>query len=136
MGFQNAHYWGDRFARTAAAAASASVDDFPHERLREAIQGLSNGHDMYSRSPSIRRWMRTHGLDRTDRASYDPRAVHALCATVLRQKDRRDGNEHDGSDDIILQQFAEEVATAELRIVLQHTLTKAGYEIPSDLYHR
>eukprot|EP00977_Amphora_coffeiformis_P020026 scaffold7808_cov184-Amphora_coffeaeformis.AAC.5 len=125
VGFQNANYWGNCYTRTAA------VDHFPHDQLCEAVVQLAQC-PPYAHSPPVKEWLQAHGFDDEDNIHnmlYDPRAVHALCATVLRQS----GGKDDAHHVVVLRQFAEQVATRELQILLQHTLAKAGYEMPSNV---
>lgn len=115
MGFANANYWGSAFTRASA------VDRFPHRELCEAVRETACE---YSSSEEVTTWMRQHGFDDKDKSFYDPTAVHELCAAVLKQGDACNAS---------FKAFAEQVATGELKILLQHALPKAGYKVPSQL---
>lgn len=139
LGFQNANYWSNAFLQAASSSSSPSSDNpnFPHASLRQAVQTIATSHPQYQQYAPIQNWCRTHGFennnnnkskpdrDHDDSNLFDPRPIHELCATVLRQQ--QDGR----SADAILQAFAEQIATAEIRILLHHTLPLAGYDPPS-----
>jgi hypothetical protein len=112
MGFANANYW------SSAVKTSPGVDLLPHAELLERVQTLASS-QQYADSASVQDWCRDHGIlleSSVEKPYFETRAVHELCATVLRQK---------GSDEK-LKAFAEQVAESEIRILLSHALEKAG----------
>ena len=120
MGLANANYWGSAFARSDAA------DQLPHAALIQAVHEIRG---QYPNEPAVAQWCTEHGFMtadgnpvRDESSFFDPRAVHVLCGTVLQQQVQNKVNP-------TLQRFAEQVATAELQILLHDTLTKAGFDV-------
>lgn len=106
MGFNNANYWSD------AAARSTGSNVLPHAQLQQQVRALSLQH---SDSAAVQEWCRK--MVNSDDIFFDGRPVHQLCAAVLLQNPK----------DPILQNFAEQVAESEIRILLSHALRKAGF---------
>ena len=128
VGFANANYWANAYTRTAAARQAV-----PHETLRRAVEDLA-AQPQFTKDPVIAEWCATHGFvvvvrgsndDKSNVAFFDPRAVHALCAAAMQQQQQQQGSS-------TLQTFAEQVATAEIRILTAHALHKAGFCMPND----
>lgn len=109
LGFANANYWSNAFTRLPAVDVG-----FPHADLCAAVQGRAASHAHHA---PIQSWYQQHHDFSKD--YFEARAVHALCATVLQQQRE--------NADPILQSFAEQVAETEVRILLDHTLTRAGF---------
>ena len=147
VGFANANYWANAFSQTAAAGATNTImnDDlhFPHQALYDAVQAIvmeyCNDDETASTTittttnKAIMEWGRQYGFlgpnesnshNSNPRKVFDPRAIHALCATVWKEND----GVH--SSPFSLQAFAERVATAELRVLLDYALAQTGYKMP------
>jgi hypothetical protein len=118
MGLDNANYWGSAFAKSPAAR------EIPHDALYEATRFLVDQHE--NRHPAIRQWWQDHFYrDSSTTKFFDPRAIHALMVTVW-QLDNDNLSQRSA-----LQSFAEQVATAEVRILLEDVLRRAGYSTNS-----
>ena len=109
IGFSNANYWSN------AVLNSPGVDSLPHQDLWKEIGQLTRENDSI---PGVKEWCQNHGfLQQSDDSTFfESRAVHELCATVLK------GNNPE------LQDFAERVAETEVRVLLAHALQNAGYD--------
>lgn len=105
VGFANANYWSN------AVVKSPGVDLLPH---REIIANIRN---LAKQDADSQAWAQQH---LTDESFFESRAVHELCARVLR-----------GQDDY-LRDFAEKVAETEVGILLGNALQKAGFDATVD----
>lgn len=106
MGFQNANYW------SSATSKSSGADSLPHTDLHREITSLAQE---FSGHEPVQIWCSQH---LGDPSVFDSRALHQLCASVLKQTPR----------DELLQQFAEQAVESEIRVLLVNTLRKAGFE--------
>ena len=110
-GFQNSDFWISNAFRTVCAD-----DTLPLERITHAILETARG------NPAAEEWCKENSV--TDESAalrgWDPRALNELCRRVMR--------EDEGAAQ--LKGFAERAAEVELRVLLSHTLKRAGYELP------
>lgn len=62
---------------------------------------------------------------------WNPKAVHILCADVMENNKASKSQTGNGSNDsrMLLQEFAEQVAESELRVLLGQALQNAGYRV-------
>jgi hypothetical protein len=112
VGWQNANYWSN------AVKQSTGANDLPHGDLYQQIgKTLAE----FQHDSSVQNWAAEHEMLDDGNVYFESRAVHQLCATVLRQAGRENA---DGK----LQEFAELVADTELRVLLGHALQLAGYD--------
>jgi hypothetical protein len=111
VGFANANFWSN------AVKTSPGVDMLPHQELHASVQELAQ---QFGGNTQVQEWCQYHDFvpGRND-SFFESRAVHQLCATVLR----------DPSSNTELKTFAEKVAASEVRILLLHTLRRAGYDM-------
>ncbi|KAI2514035.1 hypothetical protein MHU86_419 [Fragilaria crotonensis] len=105
MGFANANYW------SRAVSKSSGVNLLPYERLVSEVRALAA-----LSSVEAQDWVTLHV---PDDLFLESRAVHELCANVLREATP-------------LREFAERVAETEVRVLLAHALQKAGYDVSFD----
>ena len=154
VGFQNANFWGRSFAN------SPDWHRLPHKELLLRVDELSN---QYADCPTVQAWCREHEMsteiqdkqqrkisnedvcgntadDEEEYYYFEPRAVHELCATVLRQGQQRaetqSGTSSNTGDDMnhdyqSLKEFTELLVESEIRIILAHALRNAGFS-PSE----
>jgi hypothetical protein len=101
LGFANANYWSN------AVAKSPGVSQLPHHQLVSEVRKLVQA------EPGASNWAEQH---LQDDHFFESRAVHELCANVLK-------------GDVELQEFAEQVAETEVRVLLGHVLQKAGFDV-------
>jgi hypothetical protein len=83
------------------------VNHLPHQQLVSEVRKLVQA------EPGASSWTQQHLQDDD---FFESRAVHELCANVLR-----------GDED--LREFAEQVAETEVRVLLGHALQKAGFGV-------
>ena len=115
MGFTNGNFWSN------AVKTSPGVDLLPHQELHASVQELST--QEFGGNTQVQEWCQDHGFVPGHGDSFfESRAVHQLCATVLR----------DGSN-TELTTFAEKVAASEVRILLLHALRRAGYSMDNNM---
>ena len=124
QGFSNAMYWSN------AAGRSRGVDTLPHYELFDSVVQISSdyGPTGVSESESVQAWCTEHGFvpaNNHENVFYENRAVHELCANVLRNNKEKDSDVESKR----LQAFAESVAEGEVRIVLAHALRRAGFSV-------
>jgi len=114
IGYQNANYWSN------AARNSKGSNIIPYGRISTHIVNIANdfGEEAIN-------WCQEHIIDASDSMNdkiyhWDPRALHELCARTSRDE---------GSTHMVdqLRLFAELSAEIELRLLLQCSLTQAGY---------
>ena len=103
IGYQNANYW---------SSAAKSRDNgilLPYEKVRRQVLDIANeiGGDALN-------WCQKNIND----SHWEPRALHELCAYTSR----------DEQSDDKLRDFAAKAAETELRILLEYSLNKAGYD--------
>jgi hypothetical protein len=112
MGFANANYWSN------AAMKSPGVNSLPHRDLLAQVRITVQD---YSEIPSVKEWSQNHGIllkhKNDEEPFFESRAVHELCANVLKGKSNPE-----------IQEFAERVAETEVRVLLAHALQNAGYD--------
>lgn len=104
MGFANANFW------SRAVSKSPGVHLLPYQEMVSEIRALA------ATSVEAQDWV---GLHVPDDSFLESRAIHELCADVLREATP-------------LREFAERVAETEVRVLLAHALEKAGYEFSFD----
>jgi hypothetical protein len=122
LGFANANYWSNAVRR---ANDNTSL---PHSEWRSGILQLLAAQEDYARNPEIQTWCQKHGFVESSSSGqpspsstfFESRAVHELCATVLRHPDENN------QDSPLLRSFAEQVATQEVQILLRRALERAG----------
>ena len=112
VGFQNANYWSN------AASSSPGVDSLPHADLYRGI--ISVAREFAEHEP-VQTWCSQHLEDTA--SVFDARMLHQLCANVQKQN-RRDEK---------MRKFAEQAVESEIRVLLTHTLRKAGFEFRDSL---
>ena len=125
MGFANANYWS-------SAVQRCDTSELPHAQWRAQVIALAKKAD-FANAPSIQNWCQSHGFV-SDASSSSPsndsntyfesRAVHELCATVLRAEQEQPSGSEQKSDHAQLKEFAEQVVASEIRILLQTALMK------------
>jgi hypothetical protein len=133
VGFQNGNFWSN------AVAASPGVDSLPHAELLSCVATLANN-DYYSDCPLVQEWCHRHGMTTHAPLSslsslssllfFESRAVHQLCAAVLQQQQHQQesgSSTLNDKDKLQFKEFAEQVAESEIRILLAHSLEKAGF---------
>jgi hypothetical protein len=113
MGFANGNFWSN------AVKTSPGVDLLPHQELHASVQELST-HE-FGGDTQVQEWCQDHEfVSGNDDSFFESRAVHQLCATVLRDPSNTE-----------FKAFAEKVAASEVRILLLHALRRAGYSMDS-----
>lgn len=116
-GFHNANYWSNA---AVSAANRASPLESPALPVAGWLDGLSSlTRRLHGMTPTVQHWS-----SQLSKKEWDSKIVHHLCATVLKQTNPRD---HD------LQRFAEQLVETEIRVLLSHTLSKAGFVVDSAL---
>jgi hypothetical protein len=142
VGFQNGNFWSN------AVAKSPGVDSLPHADLLSHVGKLAEEED-YRDCPLVQEWCNHHGIMANEQESqlassssfsssssswpfFESRAVHQLCATVLQQQLQKSSSTTSTSNDMDqdkrqLKEFAEQVAESEIRILLAHSLERAGF---------
>jgi hypothetical protein len=128
----NANYWFNAVQRTKDNSA------LPHSEWHSGILQLlaASKEDYYAdHDPQIQSWCQQHGFVVVESSGrrrqqqqqlptastffyFESRAVHELCAIVLRHPEE---NQHSP-----LRSFAEQVATQEVQILLRRALERAG----------
>lgn len=109
MGYQNANYWS-------SATISYQNGNLPFEEVRNQV--LLLGEEF---GDDAMKWCQENiELDNDDETHWESRALHELCARTS-----RDTN----VGDTTLRLFAEKAAEAELKVLLQCSLRRAGFEI-------
>ena len=127
VGWQNADYWGNVWAR------SIKGDDAKSDELREVWRRTTREMqasilELTKHSPSGASWCHEYIPELFMEEDsfvdlWDPRGLHRLCAHVTK-------NNGAGSNDELVQ-FAEEAVKAEINALLQFCLDNAGYDLPS-----
>jgi hypothetical protein len=110
MGFANGNFWSN------AVKKSACVDMLPHQELYASVHELTQE---FGGNTQVQEWCQDHAfVPGKDDSFFESRAVHQLCATVLRDPSNTE-----------LKTFAEKVAASEVRILLLHALERTGYSM-------
>ncbi|KAL7568495.1 hypothetical protein ACA910_012202 [Epithemia clementina (nom. ined.)] len=126
MGFQNGNYWSSAVARV-----PDSEKHIPHAGLLFEVNRIAAMSEFANCSP-VKDWCDRHKLSDPATVYFEPKAVHELCATVLRQQQQAQQSQVDKAPNPqfeFFRNFAEQVAEAELRVLLAHTLPKAGFAL-------
>lgn len=111
-GFNNAAYWASSVKR------SEGMSSLPHNDWLQQMRSLLN---KYSNDASIQEWGKGNGFLDGNATYYDPQKLHDLCAQAM--KDKIESN---------LRAFAEEAAETEVRVLLAHSLQRAGFDCSID----
>jgi len=111
QGWQNANYWSN------AAAQAGALDELPHEDLFRCVsQVVEEYKDI---CPDAKAWALDHQIRPDSTYYFESRAVHELCAKAMKQSEEKDDH---------FRSFAERVAETELRVMLAHSLQRAGFD--------
>lgn len=113
VGIDNAKFWSNQVIQ------SGGEQDLPQDELRERIHALAKERQADSR---VGEWC-SKILKKGK--CVDHKAIHDLAMTVLRQQGRDVGP----GEENLLRDFAEQVNLSELRILLAHSLKRAGFEV-------
>jgi len=116
-GWGNANYW------SRAVLQSPGVKELPHKDWLDQLNKLLN---KFSDSPEVQAWGKSHGFLSKSRLEkeetyYESRAVHQLCAQAMSANTGSNNNKS-------VREFAEQVAEMEVRVLLAHSLIRAGFE--------
>jgi hypothetical protein len=121
VGFANANFWSNAVQQSADASPSA----LPHAAWHAHVMELASQPD-YSSCPAIQNWCQSHGFDTGgDTSFFESRAIHELCATVLRAEESGIKK----PDHELLKAFAEQVTASEIRILMDKALERAGIKV-------
>ena len=109
MGYQNANYWS-------SATKSYPNGNVPFEQVRNEV--LMLGKEFGKEATD---WCQEFVIQAGshDKTYWESRALHELCARTSRNEE----------SDTNLKRFAEKAAEAELKVLLQCALNRAGYDI-------
>mmetsp|Transcript_29696 Transcript_29696/g.62060 ORF Transcript_29696/g.62060 Transcript_29696/m.62060 type:complete len:127 (-) Transcript_29696:1185-1565(-) len=119
VGFQNANYWS-----SAVAALPGASECLPHQDLISSIKRVAV---QFPDCQPAQDWCERHSLKETsERTFFESRAVHELCADVL--KNQQQSNLPDDPLKYNYQAFAEKVAEEEMRVLLRHSLINGGIQ--------
>lgn len=112
IGFQNANYW------SSASNSSPGADSLPHADLYREITSLAR--EFVEHEP-VQSWCSQHLV--VPSSIFDARMLHQLCANVQKQTPRDEN----------MQKFTEQAVESETRVLLNHSLRKAGFEFHESL---
>ena len=146
VGFDNANYWSNAVKQLSRSPESNSI--LPHKelgtevvRIAESYENM-NGNFNDNDKDVISKWCQRHGFENVNTIQddqnyyFESRAIHQLCGMVLQQQQQQDESSNERR---LLRQFAGQVVSSEIKILLKHTLQLAGYnndDIPSnDAFH-
>lgn len=118
VGFANANYWSNAVQRLEGVSA------LPHAEWHTQMTQLGSKPE-FSKNPLIQAWCRQHGFvpKRTTPYYFDSKALHGLCATVIKAAETND------PDRASLKLFAEQAVASEIRILLNKALERAGITV-------
>lgn len=116
QGWQNANYWSNA---AAAAGQGGGRDELPHADLFRCVSQVVK--EYQDTCPGAKAWALEHQIRPDSTHYFESRAVHELCAQAMRQSEEKK------TDDDQFRSFAERVAETELRVLLAHSLQRAGF---------
>jgi len=102
IGWSNANYWSN------ASSSRNKGNDKTLDEIRDRVLKLASG------NKAAENWCKEHGIDQR----WEPKALHQLCAQASYGK----GNNSLG-------QFASDACVSELRVLIVHCLSKAGFSV-------
>ena len=112
-GWQNANYWSN----AAASPSGAVLNELPHDDLFRCVSRVVL--DFKETCSKAETWALDHQIRTDSKYYFESRAVHELCAKAMKPAfEQEDKN---------FCSFAERVAETELRVLLAHSLERAGF---------
>jgi hypothetical protein len=113
VGIDNAKFWSNQVAQ------SGGESNLPQKELQDMVKDIAAKRT--ADDSRVQEWS-----DRIVKSgqNLDHRAIHDLAMTVLKEKDQRES--------ATLRDFAEELIESEMRILLLHSLEKAGFKVEEE----